>query len=119
MKIFFAHLLPPFFGQIMTVRYRSRRSDADGPGGHGHAIHQPTNLMRQYLIIWASMTGESEPNDASPSTADSLRGKPGVSDARLIRSEELVAGGKMVRIQHGDEQYRLLITRNNRLILQK
>jgi hemin uptake protein HemP len=39
--------------------------------------------------------------------------------ARLIRSEELFAGERIVLIQHAGEKYRLLITRNDRLILQK
>ncbi|MGE3244116.1 MAG: hemin uptake protein HemP [Pirellulales bacterium] len=38
---------------------------------------------------------------------------------RVVRSEDLFAGGRVVLIQHGDEQYRLLVTRNDRLILQK
>jgi hemin uptake protein HemP len=38
---------------------------------------------------------------------------------RAIRSEELFAGRKIVLIQHAGEQYRLLVTRNDRLILQK
>lgn len=39
--------------------------------------------------------------------------------ARSIRSEELFAGERMVLIEHAGVQYRLLITRNDRLILQK
>ncbi len=39
--------------------------------------------------------------------------------ARVIRSEELFAGERVVLIQHAGDQYRLLITRNDRLILQK
>jgi hemin uptake protein HemP len=39
--------------------------------------------------------------------------------ARVIRSEDLFAGRRTVVIQHANEQYRLLITRNDRLILQK
>jgi hemin uptake protein HemP len=39
--------------------------------------------------------------------------------ARVIRSEDLFAGGRVVLIQHAGEQYRLMITRNDRLILQK
>ena len=38
---------------------------------------------------------------------------------RVIHSAELFAGGKVVLIQHAGEQYRLLVTRNDRLILQK
>lgn len=44
---------------------------------------------------------------------------PTPDDARIIRSEDLFAGARVVLIRHADEQYRLLITRNNRLILQK
>ena len=38
---------------------------------------------------------------------------------RVIHSVELFAGRRTVVIQHADVQYRLLITRNDRLILQK
>ena len=38
---------------------------------------------------------------------------------RVVRSEEIFAGERIVLIQHGGEQYRLLVTRNDRLILQK
>ncbi len=39
--------------------------------------------------------------------------------SRVVRSEDLFAGQRAVVIQHAGEQYRLTITRNNRLILQK
>lgn len=52
----------------------------------------------------------SDPQDNSASECDSIR---------VVRSEELFAGGRVVLIQHGVEQYRLLVTRNDRLILQK
>jgi hemin uptake protein HemP len=38
---------------------------------------------------------------------------------RVLRSEDLLAGERMVVIEHGGAQYRLLVTRNDRLILQK
>jgi hemin uptake protein HemP len=38
---------------------------------------------------------------------------------RSVASEDLFGNGRVVLIQHAGEQYRLLITRNNRLILQK
>ncbi len=40
-------------------------------------------------------------------------------ERRVLRSEELFAGQRVVVIEHGGEHYRLTITRNNRLILQK
>jgi hemin uptake protein HemP len=38
---------------------------------------------------------------------------------RIINSIELFAGRRAVIIEHAGQQYRLLITRNDRLILQK
>jgi len=38
---------------------------------------------------------------------------------RVIRSEELLQGEKEVLILHGDQIYRLLRTKNDKLILQK
>ncbi len=35
------------------------------------------------------------------------------------RSEDLLHGGRQLRILHGNEVYRLVLTRNNKLILQK
>jgi len=51
-----------------------------------------------------------EPAASTPAEREQLR---------TIRSEELFAGERIVLIQHAGEQYRLLITRNDRLILQK
>ncbi|MDZ7619243.1 MAG: hemin uptake protein HemP [Patescibacteria group bacterium] len=36
-----------------------------------------------------------------------------------VPSETLLAGRRELRIVHGDEVYRLVLTRNNRLILHK
>jgi hemin uptake protein HemP len=38
---------------------------------------------------------------------------------RVVTSAELFAGARVVVIEHAGQQYRLLITRNDRLILQK
>ena len=38
---------------------------------------------------------------------------------RTIQSEELFAGQRLLMIEHAGQCYRLLITRNERLILQK
>jgi hemin uptake protein HemP len=40
-------------------------------------------------------------------------------ETRIVRSEELFAGERMIMIEHAGTQYRLMITRNDRLILQK
>jgi hemin uptake protein HemP len=57
---------------------------------------------------------ESSRSDTGPEDA-----QPQADATRVIRSEELFAGRRTVVIQHADVQYRLLITRNDRLILQK
>jgi hemin uptake protein HemP len=62
-----------------------------------------------------SMTGP-EPKDDS----DRQR-TAGDGSAPLLttRSEDLLQGGRQLRILHGGEEYRLVLTRNNKLILQK
>ena len=49
--------------------------------------------------------------------------KRGTSDAPApvptVCSEELLQGGRQLEIVHGSEVYRLVLTRNNKLILQK
>ena len=37
----------------------------------------------------------------------------------VVRSDHLLQGHRELRIVHGSEVYRLLVTRNNKLILQK
>jgi hemin uptake protein HemP len=41
------------------------------------------------------------------------------SQVPTVRSEELLRGGRELFIVHNSEVYRLLVTRNNKLILQK
>lgn len=40
-------------------------------------------------------------------------------DSPRYESQALFQGARVVTIKHGEETYRLLLTRNNRLILQK
>ena len=42
-----------------------------------------------------------------------------MSDIPVLRSEDLLHGRREVLIVHGEEVYRLLCTKNNKLILQK
>jgi hemin uptake protein HemP len=51
-------------------------------------------------------------------TTTPLTGKSTPEPPR-INSQELFQGGRVVVITHEGEAYRLLLTRNNRLILQK
>jgi hemin uptake protein HemP len=61
------------------------------------------------------MTDQLPPSN--PQTADATPAQP--AERRSIESAELFQGGRMVEIVHAGETYRLLLTRNNRLILQK
>jgi hemin uptake protein HemP len=58
-------------------------------------------------------------NDESSETSSNETAAPQREQPRVIPSEELFAGGRVVLIQHAGELYRLLVTRNDRLILQK
>ena len=82
-----------------------------------------SSQIRQCLIsdraskrVTRTMTDASSPGNRAASTDDNASTR---DVARVIRSEELFAGERIVLIQHAGEQYRLLITRNDRLILQK
>jgi hemin uptake protein HemP len=44
---------------------------------------------------------------------------PASLDERTLESRELLAGGREVRIRHGADFYRLRVTQNGKLILQK
>lgn len=70
-----------------------------------------------------------DPNESSPQTASDgppevipLR-PPGCPTAatltRTVASADLFGGARNVVIEHAGEQYRLTVTRNNKLILQK
>lgn len=63
-----------------------------------------------------SPAGDAEVPATSPSSERSASER---ETARVIRSEEIFAGERIVLIQHAGETYRLLVTRNDRLILQK
>ncbi|MBX9789574.1 MAG: hemin uptake protein HemP [Pirellulales bacterium] len=41
------------------------------------------------------------------------------AEARILRSDDLLSGRREVIIEHGTEIYRLRLTRNGKLILQK
>lgn len=53
----------------------------------------------------------------APRPPDQPKSEP--PDRREVDSQELMRGEKILVIRHAGEQYRLVVTRNNRLILQK
>jgi hemin uptake protein HemP len=64
-----------------------------------------------------SLTPDRDP--ALPAQDPPRHTAAGTADVRRLLSEELFAGQRVVLIQHAGEEYRLMITRNDRLILQK
>jgi hemin uptake protein HemP len=58
------------------------------------------------------MQAPSSPPGTRPDT-------PETAEPRIVSSDELLAGRRQLIIQHGDERYRLLVTRSNKLILTK
>ncbi|MCL4206150.1 MAG: hemin uptake protein HemP [Pirellulaceae bacterium] len=61
------------------------------------------------------MTGPAVPTEPDRRAAS----EEGLSCVPTVRSEELLQGGREVRIVHSGQVYRLQVTRNNKLILQK
>lgn len=61
------------------------------------------------------MTDSTHP-PTPPAAADASQQTP---EPRSVESAELFQGSRVVQITHAGETYRLLLTRNNRLILQK
>jgi len=53
-------------------------------------------------------SSQPQGNDASAATP-----------ANTIQAEQLLQGHRQVLIEHGGETYRLVLTRNNKLLLQK
>lgn len=64
---------------------------------------------------------ESRPNDENGrgGTGKMAGGSHSAPRHRLIESSEILAGCREAHIVHAGEVYRLLVTRNNKLILQK
>lgn len=56
---------------------------------------------------------------ANEKQSETLSNIPTKLKAELIRSEDLFKGERQVLIAHGSEVYRLLHTKNGKLILQK
>ena len=61
----------------------------------------------------------TKPETSGRSGKESQDERTTSSDVPTIDSGRLLRGGRVVQIMHGDETYRLLVTRNDKLILQK
>ena len=59
------------------------------------------------------------PGAPSPEKPQSPQQHSRGAHPRCVDSEELLRGERELHIRHGDEVYRLMITRNGKLILQK
>ena len=57
---------------------------------------------------------------SAPSSRPEPRpGDPDKAEPLTVTSEQLLGGRRQLIIQHGDERYRLMLTRSNKLILTK
>jgi hemin uptake protein HemP len=65
------------------------------------------------------MTDSLTPLPPGPLPPAVVTQAPQPSEPRSVESAELFQGARVVEITHAGETYRLLLTRNNRLILQK
>ncbi len=62
---------------------------------------------------------DSVPPSTPPFAASGAPTPTPSPEPRSVESTDLFQGGRVVEITHAGETYRLLLTRNNRLILQK
>ncbi|HWC89292.1 MAG TPA: hemin uptake protein HemP [Pirellulales bacterium] len=60
-----------------------------------------------------------ESDEPLPTTTPDQPPLPSPADVKVLHSEELFAGGRVVIIEHAGAMYRLQITARGRLILQK
>lgn len=58
-------------------------------------------------------------NQPDPKSRSEEHAEGSPAETRVYASADLFAGARVVVIEHAGQQYRLLITRNDRLILQK
>lgn len=80
---------------------------------------RPANSSDMFLayqrVMKVDESTADDPHDPSSGKADFY----GDFTKRCIRSEDLFKGDREVVILHNQEPYRLLVTKNNKLILQK
>ena len=74
----------------------------------------PPTWLRQRRAEVKTATNQSD-SASRPSDSPEKATLP----IRTVGSDELLRGDRELRIAHGDDVYRLLLTRNNKLILQK
>lgn len=65
------------------------------------------------MIQFASMTENDETREDEPSRPEST------DRPRILRSDELLQGRRELWIEHGEEMYRLRLTRSGKLYLTK
>lgn len=63
--------------------------------------------------------GPTNPAMAEPTPTPPQNDPPDAESRRVLESDELFAGDNKVFIRHANELYRLLKTKNGKLILQK
>ena len=73
------------------------------------------SVHRNGLLMEAAMGEQAKPEMRQPDESDAVARR----ELRRWRSEELLGESKEALIMHGDEVYRLLRTRNDKLILVK
>lgn len=65
------------------------------------------------------LPGVSMPGQGSPETTALTAVPPAAGPVRVIGSQGLFAGGRVLHIRHGQEVYTLRITRQDKLVLTK
>jgi hemin uptake protein HemP len=78
----------------------------------------PTKLAAS-LAVPAGGTAPARPSIGSTQAARSDTAPPRCPAHRVVKSHDLLAGHRVLIIQHGSDEYRLHLTRGGKLILTK
>jgi hemin uptake protein HemP len=76
------------------------------------------DIICKHLVVAEQLMSNLMPNPLSYSAAETGTPQRPLAAVR-IRSDELLRGAREIVIEHRGEEYRLLRTRNDRLILNK
>jgi len=108
----------PAGGHHALASYDSTRSTyaiARLSTDEGRLSKTPDDMLRQSLTLPAAKVHDM----ADTNNRDDPPASRPETTVRVLDSADLLAGDRQVFIQHGSELYRLLVTRNGKLILQK
>jgi hemin uptake protein HemP len=80
---------------------------------------KPEKLALSFAVKYQPNNTDEARSPSQETKLASSCAPQGISPPRVISSQELLAGAKLLVIDHAGQQYRLTVTKNGKLILQK